>query len=101
MKWVSNFVLRGLSSDCREKLFESSKIGQLSTEVDVDSANDPTYLVGEDPKYTIRNNYNYSKYAAGQPLQCRQTTCIKLQLLGAYKLLDIQASPGKAPFCYS
>jgi len=93
--------LRGLSSDCREKLFESSKIGQLSTEVDVDSANDPTYLVGEDPKYTIRNNYNYSKYAAGQPLQCRQTTCIKLQLLGAYKLLDIQASPGKAPFCYS
>lgn len=42
--------LRHLSPDCREKLLESSDISQWSTEVDVDAPNDPSYLVGEDPK---------------------------------------------------
>jgi len=41
--------LRHLSPDCREKLMESSDIDKLSTELAVDTTNDPSYLVGEDP----------------------------------------------------
>jgi SulP family sulfate permease len=42
--------LRYLSPDCREKLLEGSDVNEWSTEVDVDIALDPSYLVGEDPK---------------------------------------------------
>jgi len=45
-----NLSLRHLSPDCREKLLESSDIDELSTKMPVDPLNDPSYLVGQDPK---------------------------------------------------